>query len=514
MTGGGYATPGVYIPKILPRPPEPGLPTGVPLFIGYGEADTAKGPAEVGNWGVFMREFGSPQPDRYLAYAVRGFFANGGRCCFVASLDRGRAVETELTRVFRAVDHDGLAEDADLVCAPDLTLFPTRTAELQQRILDFCDGRNRPPEIRSHRFAILDALPDVGAVGVLGQREALSGASGALYHPWLLLADGPRVSGGFVPPCGHVAGLYARTDAERGVHAAPANRELEEALDPREQLTDSDQARLNPRGVNCIRAFPGRGIRVWGARTLSGDPAWGSVPVRRLVLTVSRWVERRLDWASFEPHSERLWLAVRREVSAHLTELFRGGAFSGATVEEAFYVKCDAEINPQQVRELGELVVEVGLAPTVPGEFIVVRIVQGERGAAGLPAPGEAGAPLPQPVRRGGGISGIVITGIVADPAGPDLAGEHLVLANLGRVAVELTNWRLADLAGHTYLFPRFTLHPGAEVRLWTRTGADSATDLYWGHRAAFWNNTGDTASLYDAQDHLIDTFVYRTNGS
>ena len=502
---GQYATPGVYLSEVRPPAAEGSLRTGVPLFIGYAADGKARPPREIADWSLFPGEFGGPQPDRYLAYAVRGFFANGGTSCYVASLVRDADLGAELRRLLDELPRQGLAEDADLLCAPELVLFPGQALALQQRLLEFCT----PGAGGSGRFALLDALPRIGPEGMLTLREQLSGASGALYYPWLRVADGPVASGGFVPPCGHVAGIYARTDAATGVFTAPANALLEEAIDLELNLTDAEQGLLNPRGINCLRSFPGRGIRVWGARTLSADPAWSAVPARRLLQTVCRWAGRRLERLAFEPHDERLWLAVRRELGAYLGELFRRGAFQGATAEEAYYVACDATTNPPEVRDRGELVVEVGIAPAVPGEFIVVRIVQGEGGAAVSIRPEEL-LPVPQPGPEPRAGTGITVVGIVADIAGPDLVGEHLLLQNRGLRPVELTNWRLLDLAGHTFVFPRFVLPAGATVRVWTKSGTNGATELFWGHGAPLWNNTGDTARLYDAQDHLIATFVYR----
>jgi hypothetical protein len=224
-------------------------------------------------------------------------------------------------------------------------------------------------------------------------RPSLSGTDGALYYPWVHVLDGPRESGGLVPACGHVAGVYARSDRRVGVHKAPANEVLEGVLDLEVVLTDSEQGQLNPVGINCLRAFPARGIRVWGARTLA-DPArpeespWIYVNVRRLFLTLGRWIERHLAGLQFETNEPALWARIRRELTAYLTELLRRGALRGARAEEAFYVKCDADLNPPEVRDAGMVITEIGLAAAVPGELIVVRIVHGASGVT-LSAPQE-----------------------------------------------------------------------------------------------------------------------------
>jgi phage tail sheath protein FI len=269
-------------------------------------------------------------------------------------------------------------EDAvDLVCAPDIVrpapgetrVYPDDVAAMQRQVLEACDRTD-------DRFAILDPLPAADVGGVLAQRDTLSGRNGALYYPWI--RSGDRL----VPPCGHVAGVYALTDGQAGVHKAPANVALEDALDAVPGLDAADQARLNPEGVNAIRVFPGRGIRVWGARTLSREPEWIYVNVRRTFVTLGRWIALNLAGLAFEPNDPLLWARINRALSGHLVELWQAGALRGATADEAFYVKCDAETNPDEVRAAGRVVTEVGLAPSVPNEFVTVRVVLGDGAAA------------------------------------------------------------------------------------------------------------------------------------
>jgi phage tail sheath protein FI len=169
------------------------------------------------------------------------------------------------------------------------------------------------------------------------------------------------------------------------VHKAPANAVVEGALDTQTPLTEADHGRLNHTQVNCIRALPGRGIRLWGARTLSNDPAWRYVNVRRLFLTVGRWLERSLAAVAFEPHDVLLWARIERELRAYCTALFRAGALRGATEEEAFFVQCDATTNPPGSRDLGRVVADLGLAPVLPNEFVVVRLIQEASGVTLAP---------------------------------------------------------------------------------------------------------------------------------
>jgi hypothetical protein len=178
----------------------------------------------------------------------------------------------------------------------------------------------------------------------------------------------------YVPPCGHVAGVYARTDEHVGVFKAPANEEVLGAINLETNVDSRAHDELNPGGVNCLRAFAGRGIRVWGARTLSREAPWRYVNVRRQFLTINRWVALNTTWAAFEPNAVRLWVRISRELGEHLETLWRGGALKGDTRDEAFYVKCDEETNPPETREAGRVVTEVGLALVAPAEFVVVRI--------------------------------------------------------------------------------------------------------------------------------------------
>jgi phage tail sheath protein FI len=171
-------------------------------------------------------------------------------------------------------------------------------------------------------------------------------------------------------------GIYNRSDAARGVHKAPANEVVLGAIDLEHNLSKGEQDVLNPIGVNCIRAFPGRGIRVWGGRTLSSDGAWRYINVRRLFVMVEASMDMGLQWVVFEPNDSTLWARVRRDVTSFLRVVWRGGALFGDTPEQAFYVKCDEELNPREIRDLGQLIIEVGLAPVKPAEFVIFRITQ------------------------------------------------------------------------------------------------------------------------------------------
>ncbi|MFC4584945.1 phage tail sheath family protein [Sphaerisporangium corydalis] len=378
MTG---LTPGVYPVNVLPAAP-PNFLTGVPAFVG--RAPTGPGtPRRLTLWPEFEAVFGGPA-EGFLHDAVRGFFENDGVACYVVRLadtDPAAPSPDELERALAALEE---VDDVDLVCAPDLaaawrpgSAIDTVTGP-QRALLRHCRDRG-------DRFAILDCLATDDPGIAAGQRDALNatdgaaGSYGALYHPWLRVGDRdgrPR----HVPPCGHIAGVYSRGDRRVGVHKAPANEVVEGALDLRSDLTAEQAGELYARAVNCVRALPGRGIRVWGARTLSDDPAWRDVSARRVVANVHRWVERFMRGLVFEPNDIRLWVRIMRELTAYLDGLFQRGALKGRTAEEAFFVKCDSETNPGPVVDAGMVVTEIGVAPSAPAEYIVVRVIQGASG--------------------------------------------------------------------------------------------------------------------------------------
>ncbi|MGY1456766.1 phage tail sheath family protein [Streptomyces sp. SS8] len=229
------------------------------------------------------------------------------------------------------------------------------------------------------RVAVLDTPPGLTAQQVRAWRNDEAGYDSryaALYYPWVRVFDPAAGRGVPVPPSGHIAGVWARSDAERGVHKAPANEVVRGAVDLEFRLSKGEQDLLNPIGVNCVRAFPGRGIRVWGARTLSSDPAWRYLNVRRLFNYLEESILLGTQWVVFEPNDDRLWSSIRRNVTAFLTEEWRRGALFGRTAEEAFYVRCDRDNNPQESIDQGRVVCEIGVSPVKPAEFVVFRLAQ------------------------------------------------------------------------------------------------------------------------------------------
>ncbi len=239
-------------------------------------------------------------------------------------------------------------------------------------------------ELMGDRVAVLDAPPGLNAQQISEWRTDKVGYDSkyaTLYWPWIKVFDPVAGQARFVPPSGHIAGVWARSDEERGVHKAPANEILRGALGLEINITKGEHDQLNPDGINCIRAFPGRGIRVWGARTLSSDPAWRYLNVRRLFNYIEESILEGTQWVVFEPNDLDLWMRVKRTINAFLTRTWRDGALFGASPEEAFFVKCDEETNPPDVVDAGQLIVEIGVAPVKPAEFVVFRIAQYSGGA-------------------------------------------------------------------------------------------------------------------------------------
>ena len=234
-------------------------------------------------------------------------------------------------------------------------------------------------ELMGDRMAILDTPDGLIPQDVLDWRMNIAGYDSkmaALYWPWIEVIDPLTRRPMRVPPSGHIAGVWSRVDESRGVHKAPANEVIRGVNGLAFQITHLEQGELNRNGINCIRAFPGRGIRVWGARTMSSDPEWRYINVRRLFNFVSESIMLGTQWSVFEPNDQRLWAALSTNVSAFLTRVYRSGALFGASAAEAFFVKCDAETNPPEIIEAGQVVCEIGIAPVKPAEFVIFRLSQ------------------------------------------------------------------------------------------------------------------------------------------
>ncbi|MBA0051092.1 phage tail sheath family protein [Streptomyces sp. AJS327] len=278
-------------------------------------------------------------------------------------------------------------DEISMVCVPDLMAAYQRGAIDLEAVKAVQLGMIAHCELMGDRVAVIDPPPGLNARGVRVWRQETAGYDSkyaALYYPWVKVFDPATGQSRMVPPSGHVAGIWARNDSERGVHKAPANEVVRGAVDLETQITRGEQDLLNPIGVNCVRAFPGRGIRVWGARTLSSDPAWRYLNIRRYFNYLEESILIGTQWVVFEPNDHALWARIRRNISAFLVTEWRGGALFGAKPEEAFYVKCDDETNPQESVDLGRVICEIGIAPVKPAEFVIFRLAQFSSGSGEL----------------------------------------------------------------------------------------------------------------------------------
>jgi phage tail sheath protein FI len=368
--------PGLYWEDVfLPRP---ALPlTGVPTFLamrpnnnGISCLYEVNQPQIFHLWTQFEDQFTASTPGSWIADAVRGFFENGGRDCVVIWLldNSKKALEEALTA--------SEVVDADLICAPGTTDF-----DRQVQILQHCARMG-------DRFAILDTpnQSDLTTLDNHGKelRQQPGSDYGAVYGPWLKTPHTKDKEP--VPPCGHIAGLYASGD-RANIPRAPANIALEGVLDVADlsrdqqtQLAQFAQRSDNPIAINAIRSLRGRGVRVWGARTLSSDPQWKYVNVRRLAIMIRRWIHLNLADVPFEPNDFRLWVRIERELNAYLETLWQRGQLQGATPSQAFRVHCNGEINPPEARDRGKVITQIEFAPTIPNEFIQLRLIHGETG--------------------------------------------------------------------------------------------------------------------------------------
>jgi phage tail sheath protein FI len=389
-----YLSPGVYVEEIDagPRPIE-AVGTSTAGFVGTAPNPDARvdEAVAINNWSQFLREFvrdGDKGTD--LANAVYGFFLNGGSRCYVVNIKADGAIAGK----GRGLDALAAIDEIAIIAAPGRT-----DAASQGALLDAAESLK-------DRVAILDAPARVDDVEVLtrasdggsppaaegegapptrakGPKPGLrprdsDGGYGACYFPWLRGRDAidpdQLVS---IPPSGHMAGIYARTDSERGVHKAPANVTIRGAQGLTQMLSRAEQDVLNPVGVNCIRFFTREGVRVWGARTLAPSASnWRYLNVRRLFNMIEESIAINTRWVVFEPNAGPLWKDIQRDVGAFLTLLWRQGALAGARPEDAFFVKCDAETNPPEVVDAGQVVVVIGIAPVKPAEFVIFRIGQ------------------------------------------------------------------------------------------------------------------------------------------
>ena len=491
-----YLAPGVYVEEIeIGAKPIEGVSTSTAGFLGQ----TERGPTDprlLAGFEQFQRLYGGYIKDSYLAYAVDGFFRNGGQRCFICRIVGNDANESneDLTTVKVKAMGPGTWGDRIAVKVGDASLSnskpelfkltvvywkntpptPLDPEEKEPTVTEVYDNLSPDPtssdnyekrvngisnlieleRVTDERPAVLDfkllsggdpgspiilddykgdplvgpgersglvAFEEIDEISIVGipDEHAITGLTGAVkdhcekmkdrfailqakqaagtitklrppwdskyaafYYPWIKVLDPLTNIYKLIPPGGHIAGIYARSDQTRGVHKAPANEVVRGVSELQFTITKGDQDLLNPRGVNCIRAFTGRGIRVWGARTTSSDSLWKYINVRRLFLFLEESIDEGTQWVVFEPNDEKLWARVKQTITQFLTRVWKDGALMGTSPEEAFFVKCDRTTMTQDDIDNGRLIVLIGVAPVKPAEFVIFRIAQWAGGSA------------------------------------------------------------------------------------------------------------------------------------
>jgi uncharacterized protein len=397
-----YFSPGVYVEEVPGGVHSIGaVGTSTAAFVGVAPKTDApvNEPIEIFNWTQFTNAFvqqGDTEHSTPLVRAVFGFFRNGGSHAFVVNVGQngaltgtgGRKAGLDVLEAIEGISivaapgfYDIIAHEALLsfaersrrcvaICdtAPEITNI---TALTKVPVITDSPKPAKPPEGGDDKPAGRAAVPDPA----YRPRES---EYGVVYWPWIKVVD-PVIGGQpmSTPPSGHMAGVWARTDADPGVHKAPANAAILGAVGLEVAITRAEQDVLNPRGINCIRNFGSEGIRVWGARTLAAESSeWRYLNVRRLCISIEQAIENGTKWMVFEPNDYSLWRSIRRDVGAFLTRVWRDGALLGRTPQEAFFVQCDEETNPPDVRDAGMVVANIGLAVVKPAEFVVFKLSQ------------------------------------------------------------------------------------------------------------------------------------------
>ena len=403
-----YASPGIYVEEV----PSGARPIGAVGTSTAGFVGTAPDPSvrpheavAVNSWSEFLRTFGGGEEatSTPLSRAVYGFFDNGGGRCYVVNIGRDESIAGGARRrtgldLLEAVDEvaivaapgfsDPISYEAllshcerlgDRVAILD---SPGEVSDIERLTrVGTAEAKKKPASSGNDAPSMAVPTPPTSTGETPGLRPRQSDY-GTFYFPWIVVRDpltGEPVS---TPPSGHVAGVWARNDSLRGVHKAPANEPVRGVVDLSYRVTRSEQDILNPKGVNCIRYFPAEGVRIWGARTIAAEASeWRYLNVRRLFNMLKESIAEGTRWIVFEPNDGLLWRSIRRDIGAFLTRVWRDGALLGRTPQEAFFVKCDEETNPPDVRDAGQVVALIGVAPVKPAEFVVFKLSQSMVGA-------------------------------------------------------------------------------------------------------------------------------------
>ena len=329
----------------------------------------------------------------YLAYAVRAFFKEGGKRCYVARIANGSSGKTGIENQPTPADYEGTEtlvngvvtktglrsfeelDDISIVAAPGATFnFANlggvdHTEAINRCLISHCEKMR-------YRVAVIDSVKEHDLNKVQNYRSNFNSAYAALYYPWITSVDPITRKKIDVPPSGTISGIYARVDSERGVHKAPANEEIYSANGLEFDINKAQQSILNPLGINCLRYFKRRGYRVWGARTVSSDPEWKYINVRRYFAYLEQSIERGTQWSVFESNGAVLWNKVRQSIEDFLFNEWEHGRLAGAKPEEGYHVRCDRTTMTQDDIDNGRLVCMIGVAPVKPAEFVIFRIEQ------------------------------------------------------------------------------------------------------------------------------------------
>lgn len=330
---------------------------------------------EYGGGGELTFADGSRLPN-FMWHGARAFFANGGRRLHVARARRKDDRRPEAADLAGALEQLELLPEIAIVAAPGSTFRPPQSQQPGARA--WVDANVQAllahVEKMQSRVAVVDSADAQSPEDVRDMRAPLDSVRGALYYPWVRVTDPVCGLELHVPPSGFVAGIHARVDASRGVHATPGNEALALATGLERHLTIVEQEALTQAGINCLRVNEQRGVLIWSTRTLSSASEWKYVNVRRLLIFLEHSIDRGIEWAVFEPNAEPLWHNVCRVIQDFLYAQWRAGALQGATPDEAYFVRCDRTTMTQNDIDNGRLVCLVGVAALRPAEFVIFRI--------------------------------------------------------------------------------------------------------------------------------------------
>lgn len=400
-----YLAPGIYVEEV-PGGARPitavGMSTAAFLGVAPNPEARLNQAVAITSWSQFLREYVTAgAPTTPLAHAVYGFFLNGGGRCYVVNVGaNGSIMGGGRTRT--GLDLLDPIDEVAIVAAPGYTDAVSYDAVLShcEKLQDRVAILDTPPpdQVTSIDRLLRIAVP-VQKAGRGAAKDAEAGTTdeepglrarqsdpgcGTTYFPWITVADplqrDPETGRPIlvdIPPSGHIAGVWVRSDVTRGIHKAPANEVIRGALNLTYRLTRDEIGELNRAGVNTIRAFDREGIRIWGGRTLAAESSeYRYLNVRRLFNQIEESIAEGTNWVVFEPNDRTLWKSIVRDISAFLTIMWRDGALMGRTPDEAFFVKCDDETNPPESIDAGRVVTLIGIAPVKPAEFIIFRLSQ------------------------------------------------------------------------------------------------------------------------------------------